>query len=355
MSWRSLDQVYLQESAGKSVGKLPRQRVLGEEVSIYSKQNDKQIQHIGDVGDEYYNKVVKTYVNMGSNSNTDLRAKIEEKLERCNGNIDNNADIWQRYMMEGEFDMSDDNFKSSEQLLLDYIKNDQVFYLDNFIEKNWPQSDVTGSYFKPAFATTPEAPRFGRAGEGELYLAYFCNGTKPDKGDLHVAGIDIELKGKGGRLFKANVKKDFSHIQKDFENDDDILDGVTDFICDLSGTQHIKQLVREIVQTFSDDIISEYNFFKQRGRLITGTGTTSSRMIYIGGLAQLYSYQQVQKFDVFSCFINQGNDQILFKLIDMRDVNSLIEIHQAIDTDAVIKFAMRSDGIGWSFANLTLK
>ena len=255
MSWRSLDQVYLQESAGKSVGKLPRQYVLGEEVSIYSKQNDKQIQHIGDVGDEYYNKVVKTYVNMGSNSNTDLRAKIEEKLERCNGNIDNNADIWQRYMMEGEFDMSDNNFKSSEQLLLNYIENDQVFYLDNFIKKNWPQSDVTGSYFKPAFATTPEAPRFGRAGEGELYLAYFCNGTKPDKGDLHVAGIDIELKGKGGRLFKANVKKDFSHIQKDFENDDDILDGVTDFICDLSGTQHIKQLVRETVQTFSDDII----------------------------------------------------------------------------------------------------
>ena len=32
MSWRSLDQVYLQESAGKSVGKLPRQRVLGEEL-----------------------------------------------------------------------------------------------------------------------------------------------------------------------------------------------------------------------------------------------------------------------------------------------------------------------------------
>ena len=38
MSWRSLDQVYLQESAGKSVGKLPRQYVLGEEVSIYSKK-----------------------------------------------------------------------------------------------------------------------------------------------------------------------------------------------------------------------------------------------------------------------------------------------------------------------------
>ena len=40
MSWQPLDQVYLNASARKAVSKLPRQRVIGEDVALYTKKGN---------------------------------------------------------------------------------------------------------------------------------------------------------------------------------------------------------------------------------------------------------------------------------------------------------------------------
>ena len=84
MSWKSLDQVYLQEAAFRKVSKLPRQQIIGEQVSIYAKEKD-ETEHIGNVSKEYYDNVLKKRVELGSEENVNLRKEVEERLEKCNG------------------------------------------------------------------------------------------------------------------------------------------------------------------------------------------------------------------------------------------------------------------------------
>jgi len=350
MSWKSLDQVYLQESAGRAVSKLPRQQIIGEEVSIYAKQEDKT-EHIGDVSKEYYDGVIKKKVKLGSEENVNLRKEVEKRLENCNGNIDNNAEIWQNYMIEGNFDMSDDNFKSSEDYLLSLITQSKPFHLKDFVKSNWPDADVVNKYYESAFLSIPKAPVFGRPGAGELYLAYFANGEKPKKGDLNVGGVDIELKGPGGRLFKTKkIVDDFSDLQQDYENEDEVLDGIAEFISKMSQTTQYKSMVLDLVKLFKDSMLKEYNYFKERGRLRPGNEFT-----YVGGLAQLYGYKQIQGFDVFMSFSIQKDGRILFKPVDMRNVNNLIELHNLISKDTFYKFSINRDGAGWSLDRTHLK
>lgn len=344
MSWKSLDQVYIQEAALKNVAKLPRQQIIGEDVSIYAKEEGGKTNHIGDVSKEYYDEVLMNRVKLGSHANVSLRKEVEQRLDNCNGNIDNNADIWQNYMLEGAFDMSGANFKSSEDYLLSLISQSKPFYLTDFIKANWPDADVTNKYYKPAFLSIPEAPVFGRPGAGELYLAYFANGEKPKKGDLNIAGIDIELKGPGGRLFKTKkIVNDFSDLQRDYENEDVVLNGIAEFITKMSQTTQYKSMVLELVKMFKDSMLKEYNYFKERGKLRPGNEFT-----YIGGLAQLYGYKQLQGFDVFMSFSVQKDGRILFKPVDMRNINNLSELHSLISRDTFYKFSINRDGAGWS-------
>jgi hypothetical protein len=350
MRWKSLDQVYLQESAFRKVSKLPRQRIIGEKVSIYAKEKD-ETEYVGDVSKEYYDEVLKKKVELGSEANVNLRKEVEERLEKCNGNIDNNVEIWQKYMLEGNFDMSDDNFDSSEDYLLSLISQSKPFYLSDFVKTNWPTADVANKYYESAFLSIPKAPVFGRPGAGELYLAYFANGEKPKKGDLNVDGVDIELKGPGGRLLKTKkIVDDFSDLQRDYDNEDDVLDGIAEFIGKASQTTQYKSMILDLVRLFKDSMLKEYNYFKERGRLRPGNEFT-----YVGGLAQLYGYKQLQGFDVFMSFSIQEDGRILFKPVDMRNINNLVELHNLISKDTFYKFSINRDGAGWSLDRTHLK
>jgi len=350
MSWKSLDQVYLKESAFREVSKLPRQQIIGEKVSIYAKEKD-ETEYVGDVSREYYDDVLKKKIELGSEANVNIRKEVEERLEKCNGNIDNNVEIWQNYMIEGNFDMSDDNFDSSEDYLLSLISQSKPFYLSDFVKTNWPAADVANKFYKSAFLSIPKTPVFGRPGAGELYLAYFANGEKPKKGDLNVGGVDIELKGPGGRLFKTKkIKDDFSDLQKDYETEDQVLENIADFITKISETAQYKSMVLELVKTFKDSMLKEYSYFKERGRLRPGNEFT-----YIGGLAQLYGYKQLQGFDVFMSFSIQKDGRILFKPVDMRNVSNLVQLHNLISKDTFYKFSINRDGAGWSLDRTHLK
>tara|TARA_R110000772_G_scaffold93244_1_gene190513 strand:- start:1400 stop:2464 length:1065 start_codon:yes stop_codon:yes gene_type:complete len=331
--------------AGKPVQPRKHLSVLGEaNVSIYAKEEGGNTNHIGDVSKEYYDEILKNRVELGSQANVSLRGVVEQRLDNCNGNIDNNADIWQNYMLEGAFDMSDANFKSSEEYLLSLMEQSTPFYLTDFIKANWPDADVTNKYYKPAFLSIPKAPVFGSPGAGELYLAYFVNGNKPKKGDLSVGGVEVELKGPGGRIFKSpKIINDFSDLQKDPANEDELLENITEFIAKLSQTVQHKSLILSIVKLFKDSMIKEYNYFKERGKLRPGNELT-----YIGGLAQLYAYKQVQGFDIFMSFFIQEDGRVLLKPVNMRKTSNLIELHNLISKDTFFKFGVNRDGGGWS-------
>ena len=351
MNWQSLEQVYLQEAAFKNVAKLPRQQIVGEDVSIYAKEEGGKTEHIGDVSKEYYDEVLMNRVKLGSQENVSLRKVVEQRLDNCNGNIDNNADIWQNYMLEGAFDMSADNFKSSEDYLLSLMEQSTPFYLTDFIKANWPEADITNKYYTSAFLSIPEAPVFGSPGAGELYLAYFVNGSKPKKGDLSVGGVEVELKGPGGRIFKSpKIVNDFTDLQKDPKDEDELLENVAEFIAKLSQTDQHKSLILEMVKLFKDSMINEYNYFKERGKLRPGNEFT-----YIGGLAQLYAYKQVQGFDVFMSFFIQKDGRVLLKPVNMRKISNLIELHKLISKDTFFKFSVNRDGGGWSLDRTQLK
>lgn len=346
MSRKSLEK----EAALEKVVKLPHQRIIGENVSIYVKEKD-EIKYVGDVSKEYYDDVLKKKVELGSEANVNLRKEVEERLEKCNGNIDNNIDIWQNYMLEGNFNMSADNFKSSEDYLLSLISQSKSFYLSDFVKTNWPDADVANKYRESAFLSIPKTPVFGRPGAGELFLAYFANGEKPKKGDLNVNGIDIELKGPGGRLFKTKkIVDDFSDLQQDCKYEDDILNVVTEFISKASQTTQYKSMILDLVKIFKDSMLKEYSYFKERGKLRPGNEFT-----YIGGLSQLYGYKQLQGFDVFMSFSKQKDGRILFKPVDMRNISNLVELHNLVRKDTFYKFSINRDGAGWSLDRTHLK
>lgn len=56
MSWKSLDQIYLNESAGRKVKKLPRQEIIGENIQIFKGENGRY-DYIGTVDDKELKKI----------------------------------------------------------------------------------------------------------------------------------------------------------------------------------------------------------------------------------------------------------------------------------------------------------
>ena len=68
MSWKSLGQVYLQEAAFKKVVKLPRQRVLGEELyNVKYKKDSDQVYTKLNVDSEQFEKAYR-YLNTPGSS-----------------------------------------------------------------------------------------------------------------------------------------------------------------------------------------------------------------------------------------------------------------------------------------------
>ncbi len=61
MSWKSLDQVYLQEAAFRKVSKLPRQQVIGEnKINIY-KELDGEYDLLGSVDNKGLKKISRVF------------------------------------------------------------------------------------------------------------------------------------------------------------------------------------------------------------------------------------------------------------------------------------------------------
>jgi hypothetical protein len=360
MQW-SLEDVYKKRVRG-NIPPRDHLNVLGEaKVAVeYSKpggafmKGREGVHAEFEIDDNYFDTVLKRYIKMGTTSSIETRNLVQKKLEQANGNIGQNLDIYQSYVHSGSFDLREENISNSERSLLQVIEGSGSFKLGDFIGSNFKGATVFNKYFMPAWTSVPEAPVHGAPGDGELYLAFFCNGVKPDKGDLKVGSNDIELKGPGGRLLKtAALQNDFTNMFKsDYENDDEFIKGMAEFIANYAGSGHSAPGVHQVLSDNSnilEGIKFDYSYFQERKKLRPSSGKAGVNYFpYIGGIVQLYEYKKLQGFDTFMAFNSLGND-VYLQSINMRDVGSLPNFFTRISQlPTIFSFSRRRDGKGWA-------
>jgi hypothetical protein len=190
MSWRSLDQVYLQESAGKSVGKLPRQRVLGEELyNVKYKKDSDQVYTKLNVDSEQFEKAYR-YLNTSGSS----IKKVIESLELSGLTaiqVKEVIEVVYRYDDPEKFFTALENKMSMKEFLSAPDNN----IIDLVSSKYDLDKDLVGDLLMFAPTTQPVT------GRCETFIILFVEGArKGSSGDIEVNGTEYEIKGSGARL-----------------------------------------------------------------------------------------------------------------------------------------------------------
>ena len=333
MSWRPLDKVY------------------NEDVALYTKKGD-GYELLANVDQKYYEDILSRYVKMGTTDSIAGRKKIEDRLEKAGGNINDNLNTFQSYTYAARIELNDEKFKSAQDNLVNLCNNSALFKLDEFINNSFPNTQVYNKYFDKAWCSLPEAPTHGAPGCGELFLAFLCDGIKPKKGDLSTGGLEIELKGPGGRLCKtAALTDDFSDLEKPGGDNDLILQNISKFIAKYCGLEQSKDGLFKLLKdhNLAQLMFQERDYFLQRGRLRPGMGKLGVNMInQLGGIIQLYEYQKAQGFDVFLAYNQIGNDLVL-QTVNMQNLGTLSDFYGQINNlKGILRFNRRKDGKGWS-------
>ena len=332
MSWRPLDKVY------------------NEDVALYTKKGD-SYELLANVDQKYYEDILSRYMKMGSTDSIQGRRNIENRLEKAEGNINDNLNIFQSYTYAARIGLDDKKFDSAQNNLVNLCNNSAYFKLDEFVNSSFPNSEVYNNYFDTAWCAVPKAPTHGSPGCGELFLAFLTNGVKPKKGDLSTGGLEIELKGPKGRLLKtASLTSDFTDLQKPSDDNEEILDNICKFIAKYCG---VPDSSNELLKTVKDNNLSdllyqERNYFLERGKLRPGMGKLGENIILrLGGIIQLFYYKQKQGFDNFLAFNQIGNDLVL-QAVNMENLTTLSNFYtQLSNLKGHFKFGRKSDGVGW--------
>jgi len=209
MSWRSLDQVYLQESAGKSVGKLPRQRVLGEELYNVKYKKESQPEYTDlNVDSEQFEKAYR-YLNTPGSS----IKKVIESLQLSGLTaiqVKEVIEVVYRYDEPDKFFAALENKMPMKEFLSAPGNN----IVDLVSSKYDLDKDLVGDLLMFAPTTQPvtgrcetfiilfvEGARKGTAGgdieltddESDIELA-------DTEGDIEIGKTQYEIKGSGARL-----------------------------------------------------------------------------------------------------------------------------------------------------------
>lgn len=330
-----------------------RLKILGESVSLYRKKGD-DYELIGDVDDDYYDNTLSNYIKLGSPGSIELRKQILDILKKNNGNIGDNLNIFQSYVTDGGFNIDDSFLKKGEEVIYKYIEGNKGTFINKLIEEIYGSDvDVYNRYFSSAWKSVPKAPKFGRAGEGELFLAFLCNGSKPEKGDLRIGSENIELKGYDGRLFSSppiDRKKYYSElIDGDFKDVDALLKGIAKTIGEVAGTNRFDDDIYELLtsEERKGKIIDEYIKLKRTNKLVM---PSSSLFMKIASAVQLLAYKQDQKFDSMIAFNDKEayGEDIWLQFINFKDISNLTEMWariNSLDSDLLIKGSY--DGAGY--------
>jgi len=353
MSNRELSKLY--KEAVAPCGHLAESRHIvkgyNESVSLYRKKGD-DYELLGDVDDEFYNDTLERYIKLGSTNSIETRKLIQSVLKKNNGASTDNLNIFQSYVEEGGFVIDEAALKAGEEFMLKCIEGNRGILLDSFIEEIYGDNvNVNNNYFLEAWNTSPAATVMGRAGSGELFLAFFCNGSKPQKGDLRVGSEDIELKGYNGRLYKSNKIDAAGALSEltdgDFKNDEELFAGIADAVGKLAGTNEYNSEVQSLLNSeeLRSEVVKNYIHLKRKGKF-----PALSIIVRVAGTVQLLAYKEAQKFDSMIAFNNNlGGNNIWMQFINFKDLSNIQDVWNRINNlPSSMRTAVRTDGFGFS-------
>jgi len=341
-----------------------RLKILGESVSLYRKKGD-DYELIGDIDDDFYDTTLSKYIKLGSSDSKELRKTVKDTLDAANGLKGDNLNIYQSYVVAGNFDITEENRRSGESFLQQCVLNNTLISVGSFLRQIYGDNVIADNeYFKSAWVAVPSINEFGhnRAGAGELFLAFFCNGKKPTKGDLHVGSKNIEVKGFGGRLHKSKKidKQEIMQklVSKDLDNIDDILDEIVDAISNLAGTTEYKKDIKNIFENNSnirEKVLETYDKLTKHYFNISNDNI----FIALASATHLLAYKDTQGFDSIIAFskskklFDSGDfknisEKILMQFINLSDITTVAEMFIRLKSlDGNIKIIFNGDGSGF--------
>jgi hypothetical protein len=206
MTWKPLDQVYLNVSANKKVDKLPRQKVgiYFEDVNLFRSEGD-GYELVGSVDDKDYRKIVNIIKKEGDKS---INSLVEQSgfvdqtryIKNFFGDFDVNygeieilSQIKQKMNSitskiggtQGELSLHEAVFPVLEKILANETPEKMQEFYNSLFVKSFSEGNVS-------------------VGDGELLLSLFTECFKGDVGDLKTpSGLNVELKVGKGRIISA--------------------------------------------------------------------------------------------------------------------------------------------------------
>lgn len=246
MSWKSLTDIYLQEAAGRGVPKLPRQRVIGED--LRSKMPTDEVQYglpfddkdlEGAAGAEFripkgrsekegagkaylptkepkiqekIDNGIARLLNMGKNSSK-LRPGDKDAVSAIKNHIMNFVDMDEENAFQEVLDIVNDLNVNKVQADLPL---DAEFNWVDFVIKEHP-SKYIGEHSRSLIEAISYQPGKGSVSVGwpELAGIIFLSDTKKASvGDLERKGENIEVKAKEARMGTGNPDVALKNIKK---------------------------------------------------------------------------------------------------------------------------------------------
>jgi hypothetical protein len=264
MSWKSLDEIYLKESANKKVDLLPRQKVnvFFEDNNLFRGEGD-NYEFVGAVDDKDYRKIVNIVKKEGDKSieklvqqsgfvgqtryvknfladfdvnygEVEILSQIKQKLNSITGSIGGS---------QGELSLHQAIFPVLEKILANETREKIEQFYNSLFVKSFAEGNVS-------------------VGDGELLLSLFTECFKGDVGDLKTpSGLNIELKVGKGRIISARgggFKNDLDKL-KEFAQKPDLS------IEDLQEAKFTGDVMKKafanisILQQFIDQNITDPN------------------------------------------------------------------------------------------------
>lgn len=188
MSWKSLEQVYLQEAALKEVVKLPRQRIIGEDIYNvkYKKEDDKEYTEVNVDADQFAkaSRYLKTdTTSLNDAIETFKRSGIEKQATKQILEIVYRYDNPEKFFKAMSNKMSIEEFTSTKDIIkLVYEKYDLQLELVIDLLRYAPQTQPV-------------------TGRGETFIILFVEGAeKGSVGDIKVGNSEYETKGSSARI-----------------------------------------------------------------------------------------------------------------------------------------------------------
>jgi hypothetical protein len=227
MTWKPLDQIYINESANKKVDLLPRQKVnlFFEDNNLFRSEGD-GYELIGTVDDKDYRKIVHIVKKEGSKSidslveqsgfidqtryiknffgdfdvnygEIEILSQIKQKLNSITGKIGGT---------QGELSLHEAVFPVLKKILANETPEKMQEFYNSLFVKSFSEGNVS-------------------VGDGELLLSLFTECFKGDVGDLKTpSGLNVELKVGKGRIISARgggFKNDLDKL-KEFASKPDL-------------------------------------------------------------------------------------------------------------------------------------